>query len=64
MVQLKDSQRHHLSLWINVPSCLSQSDLDFMTFTTQVSTGRWIVMDWVIFYLKFVRENLSEHLEV
>lgn len=63
-VTLKDGRserhRHHLSLWINIPSCLSPSDLDFPNFATQ-NFHIGVDSDGLgHFLVRFVRENLSE----
>lgn len=53
-----------MSLWINIPSCLSQSDLGFLTFATHSLHIGEDSDGLGHFLVRFVRENLSEHLEV
>lgn len=35
MADLRGRERHPCSLWINIPPCLSQLDLNFLNFVTQ-----------------------------
>ena len=59
-----ERRRHHWSLWIQIPSCINQSDSRFPTFTTQ-SFHSGVDGDGLgHFLVRFARANLSEHLWV